>query len=102
MMPGEDSLHAAPNPASGSIASALRVTVAGDPTTSPSWRHSGGSSAWAFPVPSVLLDDYLAAGDLVLLGHADRASIEYFAVSASRRLTHPCVVAVTREGEHQP
>ncbi|MBK9956251.1 MAG: transcriptional activator NhaR [Rhodocyclaceae bacterium] len=73
----------------------LRVTVAGEFDDAALMAAFGRERVGAFPVPSVLLDDYLAAGDLVLLGHADRASIEYFALSASRRLTHPCVVAVT-------
>ena len=46
----------------------LRVTVAGEFDDAALMAAFGRERVGAFPVPSVLLDDYLAAGDLVLLG----------------------------------
>lgn len=77
----------------------LRVTVAGEFDDAALMAAFGRERVGAFPVPRVLVDDYLAGGDLVLLGHADRACIEYFALSVQRRLTHPCVVAVTSKAD---
>jgi len=37
----------------------------------------------------------LAGGELVLLGRAEEVRIEYFAISVERRLTHPCVLAIS-------
>lgn len=73
----------------------LSVTVAGEFDDAALMAAFGRERVGAFPVPRVLADDYLASGDLVLLGHADRVQIEYFALSVQRRLTHPCVLAVT-------
>lgn len=73
----------------------LRVTVAGEFDDAALMAAFGRERVGAFPVPTVLVEDYLANGNLVLLGHADRARIEYFALSVQRRLSHPGVVAVT-------
>lgn len=77
----------------------LRVTVAGEFDDAALMAAFGRERVGAFPVPTVLVDDYLAGGDLTLLGHAERVSIEYFALSVQRRLTHPCVVAVTSKAD---
>jgi LysR family transcriptional activator of nhaA len=31
-----------------------------------------------------------------VLGEAEGISVEYYAISVERRITHPCVVAITR------
>ena len=45
------------------------------------------------PLPSRLKRS--PGGELVLLGRAEDVRIEYFAISVERRLTHPCVLAIS-------
>lgn len=73
----------------------LRVTIAGEFDDAALMAAFGRERVGAFPIPSVLVNDYLAFGDLQLLGHAEQVHIEYFALSVQRRLTHPCVLAIT-------
>lgn len=77
----------------------IRVSIAGEFDDAALMAAFGRERIGAFPVPSVLVDEYLASGDLQLLGHADQLHIEYFALSAQRRLTHPCVLAITSKAE---
>lgn len=73
----------------------LRITVAGEFDDAALMAAFGRERIGAFPIPSVLVEEYLASGDLQLLGAADQVCIEYFALSVQRRLTHPCVLAIT-------
>lgn len=73
----------------------LRVTVAGEFDDAALMAAFGRERVGAFPVPTVLVEEYLALGDLRLLGHVEQIRIEYFALSVQRRQTHPCVVAIT-------
>lgn len=77
----------------------LRVTVAGEFDDAALMAAFGRERVGVFPVPTVLADEYLALGELRLLGHVDRVRIEYFALSVQRRLTHPCVVAITAQAD---
>ena len=49
----------------------------------------------AFVVPTAIELETLAAGDLIVLGRAEEVRIEYYAISVERRLTHPCVLAIS-------
>lgn len=73
----------------------LRITVAGEFDDAALMAAFGRERIGAFPIPTALVDEYLASGELQLLGHADPVHIEYFALSVQRRLTHPCVLAIT-------
>lgn len=73
----------------------LQVNVAGEFDDAALMAAFGREGVGAFPVPSVLVDEYLGSGELQLLGEADQIHIEYFALSVQRRLTHPCVLAIT-------
>ncbi|MDP1651396.1 MAG: transcriptional activator NhaR [Rhodocyclaceae bacterium] len=73
----------------------LRITVAGEFDDAALMAAFGRERVGVFPVPSVLVDEYLASGELQWLGDADQVRIEYFALSVQRRLTHPCVLAIT-------
>lgn len=72
----------------------LKVNVAGEFDDAALMAAFGREGIGAFPVPSVLVDEYLGSGELQLLGEADQVHIEYFALSVQRRLTHPCVLAI--------
>jgi LysR family transcriptional activator of nhaA len=55
----------------------------------------GRAGVGAFVVPTAIEQETLATGDLVVLGRADEVRIEYYAISVERRLTHPCVLAIS-------
>lgn len=73
----------------------LRIRIAGEFDDAALMAAFGRERIGAFPIPSVLVDEYLASGELQVLGDADQLRIEYFALSVQRRLTHPCVLAIT-------
>ncbi|MDO8959256.1 MAG: transcriptional activator NhaR [Rhodocyclaceae bacterium] len=73
----------------------LRITVAGEFDDAALMAAFGRERVGVFPIPSVLVDEYLASGELQWMGDADQVRIEYFALSVQRRLTHPCVLAIT-------
>jgi LysR family transcriptional regulator, transcriptional activator of nhaA len=73
----------------------LRVSVAGEFDDAALMAAFGREMAGVFPVPRVLADEYLSSRDLVIVGHAGKIRIAYFALSVQRRLTHPCVLAIT-------
>ena len=61
----------------------------------------GRAGVGMFAVPTVIEAETLASGDVQLLGRAEDVNLEYFAISVERRLTHPCVLAISnaaREG----
>jgi len=72
----------------------LRITVAGEFDDAALMAAFGREMVGAFPIPSVLAEEYAATSDLVILGQAEKARIEYFALSVQRRITHPCVLAI--------
>lgn len=48
-----------------------------------------------FATPSILAAETCAQHGVTVVGTATDLSVEYFAISVQRRLTHPCVLAVT-------
>jgi len=50
-------------------------------------------------VASVLADHPLASGELVALGEAEQVRIEHYTLTAQRRVTHTCVLAVKNAAE---
>lgn len=77
----------------------LRPSIAGEFDDAALMAAFGSEQAGAFPVPAVLEDEYLAGGQLQRLGCADGVRIEYFAFSVQRRITHPCVLAITANAD---
>ena len=77
----------------------LRITIAGEFDDAALMAAFGLERVGVFPVPTVLVEEYLAVGELELLGHVDQTRIEYFALSVQRRLTHPCVIAITSRAD---
>ena len=98
LMPGEDSAMRR-KLAEWLDKNRLRINIAGEFDDAALMAAFGRERVGAFPVPSVLVDEYLASGDLRLLGHVDQVRIEYFALSVQRRVTHPCVVAITASAD---
>ena len=72
----------------------LRITVAGEFDDPALMAAFGREMVGAFPIPSVLAEEYAATSGLVILGQAEKARIEYFALSVQRRIAHPCVLAI--------
>lgn len=77
----------------------LRIKVAGEFDDAALMAAFGREGVGVFPIPSVLVDEYLAFGGLECLGDAEQVHIEYFALSVQRRLTHPCVLAITASAD---
>lgn len=55
----------------------------------------GRAGVGAFPVPTVIEEEYRADGGTQVLGQAAEVRTEYFAISVERKLSHPCVLAIT-------
>ena len=55
----------------------------------------GREGLGVFVVPTVVEDELTASGEFVLLGRTQEVRASYYAISVERRLTHPCVLAVT-------
>lgn len=55
----------------------------------------GREGIGAFAVPTVVEDELTADGELAVLGRTQDVRASYYAISVERRLTHPCVLAVT-------
>lgn len=77
----------------------LAPRIAGEFDDSALMTAFGREGVGAFPVASVLEEEYLAAGDLRVLGRIAEPHIDYYAFSVERRLTHPCVLAITATAE---
>lgn len=55
----------------------------------------GQSGIGVFPVPSIVEEEYVADGKLVVLGRTAEVRATYYALSVERRLKHPGVCSVT-------
>ena len=56
----------------------------------------GRRGAGIFVGPTVLAQDIAQQFGVTVLGQADGVTVEYFAISVERRITHPCVMAISR------
>ncbi len=56
----------------------------------------GSRGTGIFVGPTVLADEICRQFGVTVLGEADGISVAYFAISVERRITHPCVIAITR------
>lgn len=48
-----------------------------------------------FPIPTMVAEEAVSRYGFQLLGQAEGCSIQFYAISAERKLTHPAVVAIT-------
>jgi LysR family transcriptional activator of nhaA len=75
----------------------LRVSVVGEFDDAALMAAFGREQVGAFPIPSTLVPEYLQEGGLVKVGSIESITIKYFALTIKRRLTHPCVLAITSQ-----
>jgi LysR family transcriptional regulator, transcriptional activator of nhaA len=73
----------------------LQVSIAGEFDDAALMAAFGREQVGIFPVPSVMATEYPTESGLVQLGNVDTISIKYYALTIKRRLTHPCVLAIT-------
>jgi LysR family transcriptional activator of nhaA len=55
----------------------------------------GGEGRGIFMAPTVLESETAAQYGVRVIGRTDELVEEFYAVSVERRITHPCVVAIT-------
>jgi LysR family transcriptional activator of nhaA len=60
----------------------------------------GEAGAGVFVAPTILEEEMRTRHGVVALGETQEVVAEYFAISIERRLTHPCVVAITHSARH--
>ena len=73
----------------------LRPTFVGEFDGSALMAAFGGAGVGVFVAPTILDEEMRTRHDVVALGEVQEVSAEYFAISVERRLTHPCVLAIT-------
>lgn len=57
----------------------------------------GAAGAGIFPAPAAIADEVRRQFGVEIVGRVEGVEVRYYAISVERRLTHPAVVAVTRE-----
>ncbi len=77
-------------------ARALHPHIVGEFDDSALAMEFGRRGLGLFVAPTVLADDIAHQFGVAAIGPADGITVEYFAISVERRITHPCVVAITR------
>jgi LysR family transcriptional activator of nhaA len=73
----------------------LRPRLIGEFDDAALLKAFGGEGRGVFMSPSVLEDETCAQYGVQVLGRAPELVEEFFAVSPERRITHPCVAAIT-------
>ncbi len=58
----------------------------------------GQAGVGAFAVPTLMEDELVANKKLLLPGRTQEIGIEFFGVTVSRKTSHPCVLAIARQG----
>ena len=76
----------------------LKVSVVGEFDDAALMAAFGREQVGVFPIPAALASEYTQGGTLVRVGIADTVRIKYYALTIKRRLTHPCVLAITSQG----
>ncbi len=75
----------------------LRISIAGEFDDAALMAAFGKEQVGVFPIPSVLAAEYPPQSGLVQLGSVEAIRIKYYALTIKRRLTHPCVLAITSQ-----
>ncbi|HJV91847.1 MAG TPA: transcriptional activator NhaR [Azonexus sp.] len=98
LLPGEDSaLRTALQP--WLERKRIRARVVGEFDDTALMAAFGQAGVGVFPVPTIAVEEFLAAGELAVVGRIEEVQVSYFAISVERRLTHPCVLAVTQSAQ---
>lgn len=77
----------------------IRGRIAGEFDDMALMAAFGQAGCGVFPVPSIAEGEFLAGSGLAVAGRSDDVQVGYFAISVERRLTHPCVLAVTQSAQ---
>ena len=72
----------------------VRMQIVGEFDDSALMTAFGQAGVGVFPVPSIIEEEIVAAYGVQVLGRCPEARTEYFAISAERRVSHPCVLAI--------
>ena len=73
----------------------LRPKIVGEFDDSALMSAFGQAGVGVFPVPTIVETEIVAAYGVKAQGRSAAARPEYFAISAERRVSHPCVLAIT-------
>jgi LysR family transcriptional activator of nhaA len=79
----------------------LRPNVVGEFDGSSLMAAFGETGFGVFAAPSVLADELRARHGVASIATTREIVAEYFAISVERRLTHPCVQAITQAARHR-
>lgn len=79
----------------------IRPHVIGEFDDAALMKAFGGEGRGVFITPSVLEPETAAQYGVRVIGRADDLVEEFYAVSVERRITHPCVVAITHAARDQ-
>jgi LysR family transcriptional activator of nhaA len=79
----------------------LRPRLIGEFDDAALLKAFGGEGRGVFMSPTVLEDETCAQYGVEVLGQAHGLLEEFFAISVERRITHPCVVAITQAARLQ-
>jgi LysR family transcriptional activator of nhaA len=79
----------------------LRPRLIGEFDDAALLKAFGGEGRGVFMSPTVLEDETCAQYGVEVLGQAQGLLEEFFAISVERRITHPCVVAITQAARLQ-
>lgn len=77
----------------------IRARVVGEFDDTALMAAFGQAGIGAFPVPTIVENEFVASGELSVIGRTNEIQVSYFAISVERRLTHPCVLAVTQSAQ---
>jgi len=83
------------------VANKLRPRVIGEFDDSALMKAFGQGGAGVFIGPTVLEAEIQAQYGVKTLGRTQEVIEEFFAISVERRVTHPCVVAITEAARDQ-
>lgn len=78
----------------------LQPRIAGEFDGSSLMAAFGETGCGVFAAPSILGDEIHDWHNVVSVGETHELKSEYFAISVERRLTHPCVLAITQAARH--
>jgi LysR family transcriptional activator of nhaA len=74
----------------------LRPRFAGEFDGSSLMAAFGQAGVGVFVAPSTMEDDIRSQYGVIPVGRTGEITAEYYAISVERRLSHPCVLAITR------
>ncbi|MBI2277203.1 MAG: transcriptional activator NhaR [Dechloromonas sp.] len=74
----------------------IRARIVGEFDDTALMAAFGQAGKGVFPVPTIVEEEFSASGKLMVVGRTIEVKANYFAISVERRLTHPCVLAITQ------